>query len=238
MIQYHCFDNLVTNESLEAIIKGLNPQSKDSILAICGSGDQAFAIIEKTNKITVVDNRACEIQYFLKRKSLLESEEFEKFLNSEIEPRDNRERYSLKIRNKYFSIERLKRIRLRLKKSEIKTIFDDIFNLRFIKGEFNKIYLSNALPYGYFGKKCIEEIGGKLQIIAEVLPKKGLIYCSYSQGITQPPVGYDYAKDGNSLLNSLGLRINSELTAKAQKLQFKFEEPYWCWNPVVLQKAD
>lgn len=231
------WESLVTNESLEAIVAGLNPQQNDSVLAICGSGDQAFSLLEKADKITIVDSRDCQIQYFLKRKLLLEAGEFDRFLNLEQEPRDIKDMSDLKFRNKYFSAKRLERIKSKLKDSEIKTIFGDIFNLRFPKGEFNKVYLSNALSYGHLGSVCLEAIEERLRIISGELSEKSLTYISDSERVIGRAIVCDYAEDENSFLNPLGLRINPELTVNAQRLQDKAK--YWnsFWKPAVLEKT-
>jgi len=52
-----------TNESLEAIITGLEPNSEDNVLTICGSGDQAFALLEFGCQVIAIDENPQQICY-------------------------------------------------------------------------------------------------------------------------------------------------------------------------------
>jgi len=45
-----------TNESLDAIVLALQPNKNDKILAVGGSGDQAFSLLEKAGEVCCVDN--------------------------------------------------------------------------------------------------------------------------------------------------------------------------------------
>jgi hypothetical protein len=222
----------VTNESLEAIVKGLNIQPEDSVLSVCGSGDQAFAILEKANNIVVVDSFPKQINYFVKRKNLLKAGEFEGVLTPEEMLTDKRDLQHLKLRNEYFSEGRLKRIQDKLKDSErIRKITGSLFDLTFAENEFNKIYLSNILTYS-LKPKTIELAQGRLKTIAGWLSDKGLIYLSDYNFIIRRGI-YESEK---SFLEPSGLIVNPELTAEAQRLQEKAR--YWInLEPVVLQKV-
>ena len=44
-----------TNEDLTAIVKGLDVNPADYILAVGGSGDQAFALLENAKRVLAVD---------------------------------------------------------------------------------------------------------------------------------------------------------------------------------------
>ncbi len=224
---------LVTNECLEAIISGMNLRQEDSALAICGSGDQAFAMLEKVKRILVVDDKVWQVQYFLRRKSFLESGKLGKFLKVEKYEGDLT---ALKLRNEYFSKERLRTIQLGLKKSKIETRVGDLFDLEFARGEFNKVYLSNVLSYGFLSNQHIQLIIGKLQKITNKLSDRGLIYLSDSRNVIERAITSGYASNEKSLLKGLGLRINQDLTLNAQRLQGRPE--YWDWKIVVLEKTD
>ncbi len=219
-----------TNESLGAVVHGLNPQKNDSILAICGSGDQAFALLEKAQKIIVVDSLPESLRYFAKRKDLLKTGEFERFLDPE-EILMGRDLKKLKIRNKYFSDKRLKRIQAKLKDSDlVKKIRGDLFDLNFPKEGFDKIYLSNVLSYS-LKHHTIELAQGRLKELAEWLSNQGLIYLSDYKLMIKRVYG-----DDKSFLKPLGLIVNEELTAEAQRLE---EKAYsgTTWGPAVLQKS-
>lgn len=138
-------EDLATNEYLDAIICGLNLNSNNSVLAICGSGDQAFAMLEKTNNLHVVDMREKQIEYFLYRKSLIERGEFGEFLIVSEEEMDKEDKNFVNARNKYLTIKRLTKIRSNLEKG-IEITNSKIENLG--RGKFDRIYLSNSLSYG------------------------------------------------------------------------------------------
>ena len=46
---------LVTNETLDAIMTGLEVNPEDDILSLCASGDQAFAFLEVAKHVRVID---------------------------------------------------------------------------------------------------------------------------------------------------------------------------------------
>lgn len=52
-----------TNESLDAIVKGMNVNETDDIIAVCGSGDQAFALLEYAGSVLAVDSDRQQIEY-------------------------------------------------------------------------------------------------------------------------------------------------------------------------------
>ena len=105
---------LTTNESLEAIIIGLEVNPEDKVLTICGSGDQPLAFIEKTKNLTIVDHMERQIKLFLYRKKILKSGKYSEF--REIKSSEEDHISDLQLRNKYFSLKRLKRIEEKLRK--------------------------------------------------------------------------------------------------------------------------
>ncbi len=70
----------VTNECLEAIIAGIHPQDDDVVLAVGGSGDQAFALMEHAKKVLVIDNNPEQIGMIEKRKNALSHGDLDLFL--------------------------------------------------------------------------------------------------------------------------------------------------------------
>jgi len=70
-----------TNESLAAIVNGLDVNETDDILAICGSGDQAFALLEKAHSVTAVDIYKNQVDYARYRKRCLKEEKYAFFQN-------------------------------------------------------------------------------------------------------------------------------------------------------------
>ncbi len=72
-----------TNESLDAIMAGLDVNSADSILSVAGCGDQVFAFTELAKKVRVADINPKQIELTLKRMELLSKGDYEGFLNVE-----------------------------------------------------------------------------------------------------------------------------------------------------------
>ncbi len=68
-----------TNESLDAIIAGLDLSSKDTVLAIAGSGDQAFAILEHAKEVRAIDKNKVQINYVRWRINALKLNNLEEF---------------------------------------------------------------------------------------------------------------------------------------------------------------
>ncbi|MBS3073925.1 hypothetical protein J4447_00545 [Candidatus Pacearchaeota archaeon] len=57
-----------TNENLEFAMKVIRPRIDDRILAVCGSGDHAFAMVENAGRVVAVDNLASLDKSFSLRK--------------------------------------------------------------------------------------------------------------------------------------------------------------------------
>lgn len=68
-----------TNESLWAVISGMNVSKDDRVLTICGSGDQAFALVEYAREVLAVDIEAKQIDYAKKRLEALKKGNYEDF---------------------------------------------------------------------------------------------------------------------------------------------------------------
>jgi len=143
----------ITNESVEAIVKGLDVRKDDRILAICGSGAQGFAMLEYVSegKIVAIDRKDKQLEHASRLKDMLQAKEFEKFSAAHIAPRNNG----------YFSnIPRLEKI-----SSNINNIEFNYADLADFKEDiFNKVYLSNATI--------------KPQDIKNIVPVGGLVYIS------------------------------------------------------------
>ncbi len=211
-----------TNESLDAIVEGLDLKSDDSVLAIAGSGDQAFAILEYVKRVEVIDSKPNQIDFVKYRMNALKRKHYDLFLKDHGALKD---RYQEK-REKYFLEKgRLNRIRQNLDKLFISTN-SNIFSNNF-ESLFSKIYLSNALDYQDFK----DRYSGLNYVLYNLTPK-GLIYVANSHIVVQDR-GY-----GKSVqlgcAEVLGLNIDVELTKKAN-----FHEPNirGIWNPVVFRRG-
>jgi len=167
-----------TNENLRAIVAGMAPTGTDSILAIAGSGDQAFALLEFAGRVVAVDRDSDQIDFMRQRVDALERRDYEKFLEAptkhgeEILQRNSKSRY-------FRTNRRLERIRKRLDRLEIAEgdIFEIIKNQR---GKFNKFYFSNL--GNWVCREQLYESDG-----LDCLPDGCLVYCS-----SGPPVESDH----------------------------------------------
>ena len=164
IIDYPC-----TNESIPAIITGLDLKSSDIVVSIAGSGDVPFAIAPYVKKVYVVDNNKNQIRFMREQMGCLKEEAFEIFC------RENTMRglsnscdvdyNNLIARKKYFE-----KIFSKVRKSipKIEVVESDILSFlgNFSKSLIDKVYFSNALSRGSFDKQdfgeylCGVKIGG------------------------------------------------------------------------------
>ncbi len=145
-----------TNESLDAIIKGMDLKSTDRVLAICGSGEQAFAVLEHAGRVRAFDRESLQTDYAKMRKQTLADGDYEKFLQSE------EDRYRTAAIH-YFHKARMEAIQNKLQELSIETkSYDSILAER---TQYDKIYLSNI----FFGEKEIRESAG-------IIAVNGLVY--------------------------------------------------------------
>jgi len=148
---------LRTNENLETIVAGLAVKPDDYIVAIGGSGDQAFALLEYVKRVLAVDISQRQITHMKKQVACLEEKDYVTFFKR----RGDR---------KYFDTGRLGNIREKLSGLEIRKA--DIFDVCMNERGFNKVYLSNALS-GH-----PDELRPCLSIISQSIPIEGLVYAS------------------------------------------------------------
>lgn len=175
-----------TNESLRGIISGLDLSKEDSVLAVAGSGDQAFAFLEFARQVKAVDVSPVQIEFMRKRIEALKAGNYGKFLmawgigyNGEIisvKPEEAFLNYFMGERIKYFSQDypqRLERIRANLENLVIARPAN-ILKVAQRESGFSKVYLSNV--FGYNGDESDMEVTRILRNIATNLPTGGLIY--------------------------------------------------------------
>jgi len=197
-----------TNESLDAIMEGLDIKSKDRVLSIMGSGDQALAMLEKADFVDAVDSDDFQFHYFRDCIELLDCEKYEEFL-------------SLKSVNSYGyfkSGERLEKISQRLGRL-------DIFNNNIFKmtDKYDKIYLSNAV--GFVGDEEAWEIKGIFEMMDFYLNEGGLIYVANHR---------DLMSYGDFLPESLVIDKESSVLAHSiEKNKNRYED----WRPAVYRKV-
>ncbi|MFA5953100.1 MAG: hypothetical protein WC812_00750 [Candidatus Pacearchaeota archaeon] len=131
-----------TNESLPSIVNLLNPSPEDNILAIGGSGDQAFALLKDGVKIDVIEYNLDQLNLINKRINYLREDDIEDFLI--VRPASIKERIFSK---EYFKKGRIKKVKRNLENLSILEP-QSIFSMSEEQlSKYNKFYLSNALEH-------------------------------------------------------------------------------------------
>jgi hypothetical protein len=139
-----------TNESLEAIVKGLDIKEGDNVLAISGSGDQPFAILENASSVTGVDYNEVQHRFVLNRAEMLRAGQFSNFVlaGKSVEGCDIER--NIERRKEYFSSNgRLQKISSKM--NRFGSEFGDFYEIVERKGRmFRKLYLSNIMSFNKF----------------------------------------------------------------------------------------
>ncbi len=185
----------VTNESLWAISAGLDPKPTDSILAIAGSGDQAFALLASGAEIRAIDKDQAQLTYTLLRAEALRRGDKEAFLEGATTL--DKEAHT------YFDPPRLDTIRDNLARLSINNPEDIFTYVTHSRSRFTKIYLSN----------CIDDRSKThplraLEKLILALHQQGLIYSA------QDDIHPERDKEN---LHRIGLEIDRERTESAYK---------------------
>ncbi|MFA5888517.1 MAG: hypothetical protein WC852_07450 [Candidatus Nanoarchaeia archaeon] len=150
------------NEKIDAISAGMDISETDDVIAVCSSGDAAFAAVEHANSVLAVDNNKLQVEYAQERASLLAAGNIEGFLHLG----DCTSGYSWIGKKKvvaYFSTERL----------EIKHVKDFMDEVK--EGRFSKAYLSNIISYSK-SRINVSERKAYVEKIASMLKNPGLVY--------------------------------------------------------------
>lgn len=212
-----------TNECLDTIVKGLDVNPSDDIIAICGSGDQAFAMLEYANSVLAVDNDKEQVEYAMRRAEALKAGDIEKFLRPVPESCLDLIMVGSDMKRSiaYFSQPgRLERIRNNLGRLDIKHVNDFLDEVG--KNKFSKAYLSNILGYNPSTAKPEGRIA-YLEKAAAGLREPGLIYMSNCHSYL-----LDSISDANVITNA------KELTASAKATEAKGDASM-LWLPAVLR---
>ena len=214
-----------TNENLAAIMEGLDVTEGDRILAVGGSGDQAFAMLEVADRVGVIDTNPTQLEFIYRRAVLLAANDYDGFLRSteegmcddvfdwsHIGGRPNEE---------YFlEPERLRRIRSKLNRLEFLKP-RNIMGLGPIIQGYNKVYLSNA-NIAQKGYKWL-----RLGAISAELPMWGLMYFADNGELNARTTP-------QARLFSHGLALEERLSRVAQARE---RETGNIWTPEVLKKV-
>lgn len=209
-----------TNENPVAILEGLDIQSTDRLLAVGGSGDQAFALVEYADTVTVADNNPAQVDYIRKRARALLQGDTSSFLDTDTFGTDDAyptatHAHAKKERMlKYFqSGGRLEQIKNRLALLDIRDA-QDFFTIA-AQTHFNKAYLSNIATF-------IDWRFDDIRILLNRMPVDGLLYVTDAESriILQQMI--------ETRLSSI-LVFDEQLSQKARHI----EE----WSPGVFRKV-
>ena len=187
-----------STESLEAIMRGLDPNSEDTILAVGGCGDQAFALLEKAGRVVVTDVNQSQLELIRKRKEALAAEDYIKFF---LGTGSDFEFFNSDYRVKYFSDKtRIDLIRQNLQNLEIghaRSIEEHTST-----ATFSKIYASDAISQRHSNI----DMRSHLRLVLIGLRKHGLLYIANGDEINRLVPN----------ILSLGIQVEHELTGRAQ----------------------
>lgn len=210
-----------TNENLNAIIAGLVPIPEDTILAVGGSGDQAFALLEFAGRVKVVDKDHSQTEYIRKRAEALRLRDYASFRRNA-----NSSLYFFENKN------RLERIRERLDHLAIAESAD-IVQIAPQEESYSKAYLSNAIgfPVAFNGGKIIRS----LDAVAQKLTTGGLIYVANHWELVNAamPSTLLLAREDILMIKSFlpqGLELDRALSKAARKYESEG------WTPAVYRK--
>ena len=215
---------LFTNESLDSIMGGLRVRKGNRILACGGSGDQAFAFLERDTCVKVVELNPAQLFLIETRRNLLSAGNYEGFLADcppglaskfYVEPGRNPQQRDH--RNSYFKKRgRLNKIRKNLARLELKQ-----GDIEEEPGQFDGIYVSNIIGYRESEDKSDAE--KRLSKLAKRLNLRGRIYVTNGQLITTKIFPEDIVYDYNE----------SEIAYFANRKTFSSNAH---WDPAVYVK--
>ncbi|MFA5887974.1 MAG: DUF3419 family protein [Candidatus Nanoarchaeia archaeon] len=219
-----------TNESLDAVVRGMDVKSSDDIIAVCSAGCQPFALIEKANSVVAVDYNEAQIEYAMKRAEALKAGNYGSFFPEVEEGRITLER-DRDTAMKYFSRStlfgrifksktRLERIRNKLDRIEFKAAIMQDFVKNMESGKYSKAYLSNALTFSKLFKNNQQ---GFIQRLAAKLRNPGLIYLTD---------GYDIY-----LKYACNIEEDKKLTKISLDLERANVESGRYWRPSIWRKS-
>lgn len=163
-----------TNEDLPSIVRGMDVRPLDYILAVGGSGDQAFALLEYAQRVKAVDLEHYQVHHIREQAKSITEGDCESF-------------WTRRGEIGYFDRDRVGRLKHKILFFEVAE--DDIVNVCQAENGFNKVYLSNAV------KGHPDELTLRLRAICQNLPDQGLIYASNGETIHDALNGSGFVLD-------------------------------------------
>lgn len=226
-----------TNESLRAIVAGLQISPEDAVIAVGGSGDQAFAMLESAGKVKVFDSNPAQLDYIRERVEALERGDYERFSGSDRVNSDNSPNYpgaSFLQKSKQYLLGRngpIEKIRQKLSNLEIAEP-GNIIEQAQQEESYSRAYLSNIIGW-CLREIDISEIMGHLENVACKLTEGGLIYVANHQVLVQlSEEPRRFHKNDLRITHFLpaGLKLDLEqsLVARTQERR---------WSPAIYKKV-
>ena len=228
-----------TNESLDAIMAGLEPKKGDTILAVGGSGDQAFAMLETCAHVVVVDIEPDQIAFIEHRKEALLRGDYWTFARRAHIAPDAQPDFGVRLveRDDYFKdSERLQRMHENLGNLTLLPPADvfDVLKTGVADITFTKLYLSNVFGFGVVAPSK------QFHLIHDAPPAGGAVYITDQPSIcNRHPVVLSTESFCELWCNhflSFGMRIDAQKSLRARELEYASNlKKAWC--PVVYEKV-
>ncbi len=188
-----------TNESLVSIIHGLGINSNSSILSICGSGDQAFAMISKGARVVAIDYDLRQINLVNKKIDYIKSNNYFEFIKSEYGAYDSPR---IDSRRNLFFYNHFDKLRQNLKNLEL--ILEPIDMVEYIINsnisKFNSFYFSNIFSNSKIFKDKLGPSIKKIKIDSKLyltqIDEEDLIF---EEGLEYDLISSEIAKNSNHI---------------------------------------
>lgn len=229
-------------EILESIITGLEPCKDDNIIAVCGSGDAAFALLEYADKVTAVDISKNQIRFARTLKQILKSGDTDQFIRRGLPEEQTYPEMigtfvshtsTSKVSRYFREPGRLEKIRAKLDNLSFTYVTDFIDALPTDKygNTFNKAYLSNIMSY--YASSTAHNSKARTtrpydyitSIIEQLKPADRIYIANYCEGFNE--------KFPECSIRNLpkNLMIDQRLSKAAEEKEFLFSPLVICKQP-------
>lgn len=208
----------ITNETVEAVVTGLDVNSKDRAIAVCGAGDQALGIAEYASRVLTLDARSMQIEFAKIKHELVRSGDYARFRAFF----DEKAQHTVANR-RYFSTKRLNNVRKKLPRIEY--MHEYMALLEAPENTFTKAYLSNIIGYPLDGiSDTARVIPSSLMRLMPAMAPGSLIYISNGDWVSGIINHYPNIR--------ASLEIHQGLTRAARS-----KEKNQDWTPSVYRKV-
>ncbi len=216
-----------TNESLDAVVAGVDPSPSDVVLAVGGSGDQAFALLEHAGRVIVVDDHPGQLMWIEDRLGALKDGDLSLFLYSSEEETSPLGITDSEVRDGYF-LEPGRFDRIKTRAGNL-TVLPPMDMLEFLRGDFNTsvdaVFLSNVVGYGQDPGVFVERDQGMLDVLGASLTTGARVYVTNGDEVVGKSRTYTLPRE---------FRVDGLRTSKAIALEEEsplFES--YGWRPKV-----